>query len=177
MKQTKYYKNYREVLKNESKWLQTVYFGFVKQNIHIDTLDDLVQKMEDKMISNTIYITENLVIFQTEINSKYKFENYSKRNFQKMRMMPGVIVYAPMSYREYNVTKTARQIIIENNVYEKEWRNDCFISIHEKKLSIETIQTKHDISLELKNINIAIEDMEGERKKEIKMRILECLSK
>ena len=169
MKQ-EYYKSFRECLNSNGKWKQSVYFGFPKDKV---PLADVREMMKKHYFWNRIIITQNLVVFGADLNSHEK--TASKKAFQKARTLDNVIVFSPMSYEEYNVTKTARKVIIENNVKEKEFTWENYISVHENKLSIQKREKHFDISLELENINVKIEKMEEERNKEIDNRIIECL--
>ena len=76
-----------------------------------------------------------------------------------------------MSYYNFYTSATAKKIIIDNKIDEKQFKNDQFVLFHNGKLTIETIQKEEKISFQLSNIDIEVEKMKEERLQEIKNRI------
>jgi len=168
-----YYKNYSDAI-GSGKWRSDVYFGFSKNNVNVQELRTL---LKEKTFDNRVVITENLIVFFQDLMSNDGNKKKSKHIFQKARMLKNVIVFGIMSYANYKATHTAREIIIQNSVNEKQFDSENFVSVHEGKLSVEKLQKQFDISLELENINIPVEKMEDERNKEIEKRIYDILQK
>jgi hypothetical protein len=158
-----YYKNYRETIPTGNRWANS-YFGFVKKQIDLPAIIELLKK---KIFDSEIIVTENFIIFRADAE---------KKKFQEGRLLKNVIAFAIMSYKNYKVTKTAKNIIVENSINEKDFSSDNYISVHNERLSVETKQKEVEISLELKNINIPIDQMENERNREIEKRIMELIS-
>jgi hypothetical protein len=167
-----YYKNFREAIP-KGLWGGNAFYGFPKNKVNVKEIRDF---MKSHYFENKVYITDNLIIFQNELSVSHQGNPAkSKKLFQKARGLSNVIVFALMSFRNYKVTKTAKNIIIKNNLNEDNFSNNNFISVHENKLSVETVISIHKISLELNNVEVPIDAMEKERDKEIEERILNLL--
>lgn len=163
-----------------------VHIGFLKSGIE-DKVDVIVKNIDNDVLVNTDIIqTENFLIFKAGVNN-YTYQSRAENMswFSRACLLGGV-VFSNMSYRNYNVTATAKHIIEEHKVNENDFNREDFLCVHEGKLVHEKMQyllapegfsgdNKYTVSTRLKNISVPVEDMEKTRLAEIKERVLDIL--
>ena len=134
---------------------------FLKNEVPVE---EIIQLVDSGLLDNKFRATENFFICENDIP-------LNKKDFNKLKLLKNVVYTQRMSYDNLYTSATAKKIIIDNKIDEKQFKNDQFVLFHNGKLTIETIQKEEKISFQLLNINIEVEKMKEERLQEIKNRI------
>ena len=147
--------------------------AFLRKEMNYELAYDLMEKGD---ISQNVSKTDNLIIFHASRGLSHR----PRKRLSSVASNRNIIIFSTMPYASYNVTATAKAVIIEKNVKE-DFLYEDFLFVHNGRLVKERLHNldggfnrsafKHTVSLRLHNIDVPISEMEIERKKETIQRL------
>ena len=134
--------------------------AFKLNGIDLDLIANMAIK---KKINNKFKLSKNFLYasFGIERDSK------SKKLFRKLCRLENSCILTYMSYRNYLVTGSAKYLIKKECINESLLNNTSALMLHENKLVEEKITKSDEISLELVNFCVHVDELKHQRKKEI----------